>query len=273
MSPQFGGGGAKLNTNAQLAELSLLVVATFLTFSSTSPSSLCETLSNSEIATSFDLFGWSVEACEEQWRGLFSTLTVCLAAITIVRGCCALKVLQFYTALSKRGSRKSLSINTRDRHASDNGTSRDVPSPSSGKRPSRIFLLPSPVDGFTANLGADLPLLSVTPSSPSYTSFPPPPAAATSPTEQKYVVYAPVRSFLPRSSLVSTKLISLQVLMSADEARKLQAKEVVFSRPRSRSQVTASPISSQPPSASTRSDLPIILEPEDEMALGKGKQA
>lgn len=61
--------------------------------------------------------------------------------------------------------------------------------------------------------------------------------------------------------------------MSAEEARKLQAKEVVFSRPRSRSQLAASPLSSQPPSASAIPDVPLILESKDELALGKGKLA
>ncbi|KAL8283594.1 hypothetical protein RQP46_005389 [Phenoliferia psychrophenolica] len=83
--------------------VALIAIACLATASSSLASSLCEALtSNSDLAGSFDLFGWSVETCEERWQSLTMGLLAFIAAIALVRAWAAFRVLAYYTTLSKR---------------------------------------------------------------------------------------------------------------------------------------------------------------------------
>jgi hypothetical protein len=194
-------------------DLLLLALAAFISLSSLSSTTFCEALATSELSSSFDIFGWTVEACEEQSSSLVLSVLGFVAAITLVRAWAAFQMLSYYSAITKRAKRKGLSINTRDRYLGDNGSARgDAVSPgggssaggggNSGKRGggggaggARIFLLPRPMDGSLQ--ASDIPLLSLTPSSPGYVSFPPAPSyqpsAVGGSSEQQFLVYAPVR--------------------------------------------------------------------------------
>lgn len=135
------------------------------------------------------------------------SITGVVATVSLVRCWCAMQLLNYYTHITKRTRRKPLSINTRPgERYSDRDGAPDSAGPTSGKRSHghRIFLLPSPIGpaGRDAQ-GVDVPLLSLTTSSPIHTSFPPMPSAhgqggaslgggMASPAEQKYLVYAPV---------------------------------------------------------------------------------
>lgn len=232
--------------------LTLIVALITLTSSSTSTTSFCDLLANSDILT--DLVGTGgIESCEERWRSVVGTFVV---GALLVAGARIWGLIKCNKELSRRQRRRgpSLSINTAAAAAGRNGERYYTDHPGStttanSKRP-RIFLLPTPHSSSTVTpKGTDrsIPLLSLTPSSPADT-FPPlhhqqisPPAPApveedtsTTPTatrssEQSYIVYAPVR-------------------MTAEEARKLSASEVVFSsghggnRARSHSQLQ-SPLS------------------------------
>ena len=240
--------------------LTLIIALVTLTTSSTSTTSFCDLLANSDILT--DLVGTGgIESCEERWRSVVGTFSLIALVIAGVR-------IWGWTKCNKELSRRqrrrgpSLSINTAAAAASRGGGERfytDHPAGSTNstmntKRP-RIFLLPTPHSSSSSSLTPkplehSIPLLSLTPSSPA-DSFPPihhqqefPPAPPTSaavdddttttPTasrqsEQSYIVYAPIR-------------------MTAEEARRLSASEVVFSsghggnRARSHSQLQ-SPLS------------------------------
>ncbi|KAI5479244.1 hypothetical protein MNV49_003938 [Pseudohyphozyma bogoriensis] len=257
-------------------ELILLALVSLLTFSSMSSSSfsasLCEALAHSDLNLD-SVLGMELESCEERWKQLATGLTGFVAAVALMRLWSSLQILSYYTALTKRQrrSRTPLSINTS--HVSDNGHSRDFASPGGTKRSSgsgggggqRIFLLPKPMDAEEA-----VPLLTMTPSSP-LASFPPQPFAPSAPVastsaggEQQYVVYAPV-------------------MMTAEQAMQLNAREVVTTRPRSRS-YTFSPVTPTGPSIS---NLPLLdsSQPTSEddaktivlglagSGSGKGKQA
>ncbi|KAK4699173.1 hypothetical protein P7C70_g7089, partial [Phenoliferia sp. Uapishka_3] len=246
-----------------LAEIVCLIFVACLAFSSTSTSSfsssLCEALtSNSDLAGSFDLFGWSVETCEERWQSLATGGLVFVGAISLVRAWAAFRVLTYYTILAKRLRRQTLTVNTRSNsdHYSDAGSSRDLASPGGSQRPThRIFLLPTPVESARSQRDLDVPLVAITPSTP-IDSFPPLPAHKASvslPEEQQYCVYAPV-------------------MMTADQARNLNAKEVLYSNSRSRPRSHTS-TSIPSPGPETPVDISLLALVTDDGSIAKGKLA
>lgn len=156
-----------------------------------------------------------------------------VAAIAVLQGWASLKTLQYYDFLLKRQRRKlpTLSINPHARFrdsSSEDPISAHTPSSKrsgggGGGPAQRILLLPDPSARAREAGCNDLPMLSLTASSPARTSFPPPPPphASTSSArgkdvhredqeggEPKYLVYAPVRPF-PFPSLLSLSLSPL----------------------------------------------------------------
>lgn len=190
-------------------ELVLLTLISLTAFSSSSTlsSSVCGAISNADLGS---YFGYSLESCEERFGSLLLTALGFVAAITLLRAWGSLKTLEYYEAVAKRQRRKlpSLSINphaspSRYRDSDDPSAHYSAITPSSKRSagPSqRILLLPDPHSRAKEanNGGNDVPMLSLTASSPARTSFPPPPHASTSATgredgeDPKYLVYAPV---------------------------------------------------------------------------------
>ncbi|SCV68630.1 BQ2448_751 [Microbotryum intermedium] len=268
-------------------ELGLLLIIVFLALSSSSSSvttSVCASISNSDI--SLELFGWSQETCEERFSSLLLTFLGFAATVSLLRAWCSIQVLGYYTNLSKRLQRRPhLSINVRSATASSSGDryyDREPDSAggggagSSSSKRQRIFLLPQPMDRQRDGLGADVPLLSFTSSTPDTTSFPPTsfPSSTLAPIEEapKYLVYAPV-------------------VMTAEEARTIGACEIVLGsgsgRTRSRSNPnnthsTTAPLSAHPvtsldsptPTPTPTSYIPsLLLSTSDEGPNVKGKVA
>ena len=255
--------------------LSLISLTLFSSSSSSLPSSICSLLSSTDL--SLDLFGYSLESCEERFGSFVLSAMGFTAAVAVCRAWGSVKTLEYYEALAKRQRRKlpSLSIASPNRYRDSAGEHYSATTPSSTSKrhqPSqRILLLPA--ESATSGKRDDsIPLLSLTAASPSRTSFPPIPHASTSSLpateadETRYLVYAPVSFLLlppfgcadsnifppsPLPLLCSSRpLIATghQVFMTPDEARRVGAREIHISsssssshghRPRSRS--TASP--------------------------------
>lgn len=284
------------------ALLSLMAIGLVFSSSSNSSSSsfipsLCQSLSNADLSLE-SFFGWSAEQCEERFGSFLFTALSLLAVVSILRAGATVKVLSYYTHLSKRSRRKpALSIDIgRPGLARDRYSDRDD---SASKRPHhhsahRIFLLPDPVDSKKDDgpvAGVDVPLLSLTASSPATASFPPQPAGVSQlvPDEhavpmaspQRFLVYAPVSRSPSRASWINVTdlllLLASQVMMTPDEARRAGAREISLgghSRPRSRSNVAAaSPISPQPLSTTSETQTPLTAVPEVGAGNGKGKLA
>ena len=224
----------------------LTFVIALVTLPSSSATKFCDSFANSDILS--DLVGTGgIESCEERWDSVTGMFVVGAFLISGVRLWGLRKCLE---GLSKRQRRRgpSLSINTAAAAASRSGGVggggerfyTDHPGSTTNSKRPRIFLLPTPQSSSTATpkpLEHSIPLLSLTPSSPADTfppthpQFPPPPPPSsplnedTTPTalrqsEPSYIVYAPIP-------------------MTAEEARKLSASEVVFhggGRARSHSQ-------------------------------------
>ncbi|SGY33047.1 BQ5605_C002g01438 [Microbotryum silenes-dioicae] len=269
-------------------ELGLLLVIVFFASSSSSSSvtsSMCASVSNSDI--SLELFGWSQETCEERFSSLLLTFLGFAATVSLLRAWCSVQVLGYYTDLSKRLQRRPhLSINVRSATAPNAGGYYDREPDSAGggyagslsSKRQRIFLLPQPIDRQRDGLGVNVPLLSFTSSTPDTTSFPPtsfPPTTGhttLTPIEEtpKYLVYAPV-------------------MMTAEEARTIGARELVLGsgnwRMRSRSNPNnnhsvSTPLSAHPvsgldsPTPTPTAYIPSLLLPTtDEAPNVKGKVA
>lgn len=256
-------------------ELLLLSLLSYLFGSASSGSSsresFCEILTNAEFSV-----GWSVESCEEEFSSLLFGVALFLGTLFLLRIWACLQLVNYHTELGKRGKRKLDHLNTRDYRVLGEGSSSSKDSLSAGgKRSSsspatgRIFLLPGPYNPLSSSHSpstptpmTDIPLVSLTPSSPpSRTAFPPvpfsssPTSATSSSTEATYLVYAPV-------------------LMTESQARKLHAKEIVIdkgSHHRTRSRTISYP----PPSTPTGLSLSLlgVEEQADDSEDNKGKRS
>ncbi|GAA5862396.1 hypothetical protein JCM1840_004167 [Sporobolomyces johnsonii] len=206
--------------------------------------------SDDELAWLPDYLGLSLEACEERFDGVLLTGLVALAAVEGLRGWAAVRVLGYYTACAKKrpgggaSRRRGLGSSGGSRiegEGEDGGRYYDSPvelehaSSSSGggsggkgkhrerehskrsgdDRETRILLLPRSEDrsqDAKERKGEAGPLISVTPSSPTGTSFPPTPST----------------SLAKGQGSAKTVMVYAPVMMTAEEARLAGASELVL---------------------------------------------
>lgn len=211
-----------------LLELVLLLFVTFLALSSHTSrplaTSVCEALANADLP--FDVFGYDLQSCEERFGSMLGSAAVVVGVVAIIRAVASVHLLTYFRFLertSRKSNKPNLSIDTR-RHPYHADSSPPSKRRSAGDHAQRIFLLPSPRHETSED---NVPLLSLTAPSPLQTSFPPAPSTSSAPPlpaisetpERKYFVYAPV-------------------MMTAEEARKIGAKEVVLGSHHSSSRST-----------------------------------
>ncbi|GAA5941324.1 hypothetical protein JCM1841_006924 [Sporobolomyces salmonicolor] len=202
-----------------------------------------------------DYLGLSLEACEERFDGVLLSGLIALAAVEGLRGWAAVRVLEYYAACAKKrpgsgaarrrglGSNGGARIDVDDQTGGryyDSPVELEHPSSSSGgggggkgkhrerehsarsggDRETRILLLPRSDErsqDVKERKGDAGPLISVTPSSPTRTSFPPTPSTSIAKGQGVGEEGGPKRV-----------MVYTPIMMTAEEARLAGASELVL---------------------------------------------